>query len=155
MVKHFILQRFNTFGLMIYNEGWWFEHSVSKFQILLSEEGVKNVSSSWLSPLRGWSSLIMTFTGTFVYMALHFFFLRLNPFCVRIDNERWRFQHSVSQLQGFFSAQGCKKLSWPWLSPLRGSCSLTMIFTGNLVYIAHNFILLQLNSFGLTVDQEG
>ena len=73
---------------MVYNEGWWFEHSASKFQILLSEEGVKNVSSSWLSPLRGWSSLIMTFTSTFVYMALHFFFLRFNPFCVRIDNER-------------------------------------------------------------------
>ena len=44
---------------------------------------------------------------------------------------------------------------WPWLSPLRGWGSLTMTSTGKFVYMAHHFILLRLNLFGLMVDREG
>ena len=43
--------------------------------------------------------------------------------------------------------------SWLWLSPLRGWGSLTMVFTGKFVYIAHRFILLWFNCFGL--NREG
>ena len=43
----------------------------------------------WLSPLQGWGSLTMAFTGKFIYMAHHFIFLRLNPFDLRIDREGW------------------------------------------------------------------
>ena len=43
---------------------------------------------------------------------------------------------------------------WSWLSQLRGWGSLTMAFTGKFVYIAHHFILLQLNPFDLRVDRE-
>ena len=32
-------------------------------------------------------------------------------------------------------AEGAKNVSWPWLSPLRGSGSLTMAFTGKFVHI--------------------
>ena len=39
--------------------------------------------------------------------------------------------------------------------PLRGRGSLNMAFTGKFVYMAHHFILLQLNPFDLTVDREG
>ena len=38
---------------------------------------------------------------------------------------------------------------------LRGWGSLTMTSTGKFVYMAHNFILLRLNLFGLRVDREG
>ena len=31
-------------------------------------EGAKNVSWPWLSPLRGWGSPTMTYTGKFVYI---------------------------------------------------------------------------------------
>ena len=62
----------------------------------MSAEGAKNVSWHWLSPLRGWGSLTMTFTGKFVYMAHHFILLRLNPFGVRVDREGWWFEHSMS-----------------------------------------------------------
>ena len=32
-------------------------------------------------------------------------------------------------------AEGAKNVSWPWLSPLRGSGSLTMAFTNKFVHI--------------------
>ena len=41
----------------------------------MSAEGAKNVSWPWVSPLRGWGSLTMTFTGKFVYMPHHFILL--------------------------------------------------------------------------------
>ena len=43
----------------------------------------------WLSPLQGWGSLTMAFTGKFIYMAHLFIFRRLNPFDLRVDREGW------------------------------------------------------------------
>ena len=40
-------------------------------------------------------------------------------------------------------------------SPLRGWGNLIMTFTGKFVYMAHNFILLWLNLFGLRVVRDG
>ena len=37
---------------------------------------------------------------------------------------------------------------------IQGWGSLTMVFTGKFVYIAHHFILLSLNPFNLSVDWE-
>ena len=54
-----------------------------------------------------------------------------------------------------FIIEGAKNFSWPWLSPLRGWDSLTMAFNGKFVYMAHHFIMLRLNPFGLRVDREG
>ena len=53
-------------------EGQWFECSVSWLQVCLSVEGAKNVFWIWLSPFRGWSSLIMTFLGKFGYSSLFY-----------------------------------------------------------------------------------
>ena len=55
----------NTF---IYTEAYLYRG----LRNFLSKEVAKNVFWSWLSPLRGWGSLTMTFTGKFVYMAHHF-----------------------------------------------------------------------------------
>ena len=96
MSHHFILLRFNPFGLRVDSEGWWLEHSVSYFRVGLSTEGAKNVSRPWLYPVRGWGSLTMTSTGKFVYMANHFILLRLNPFSLRVDSEGWWFEQSMS-----------------------------------------------------------
>ena len=68
-------------------------------------------------------------------MAHHFILLRLDPFGLRVDREGWWFEHSVSQLQVCLSAEGAGNVSWPWLSPLRVWGSLTMAFTGKLVYM--------------------
>ena len=43
-------------------------------------DSAKNVFWPWLSPLRGWGSLTMAFTGKFVYMVHHFILLWLNAF---------------------------------------------------------------------------
>ena len=91
----------------------------------------------------------------YLYMAHHFILLRLNPFGLRVDREGWWFEQSMSQLRVCLSAEGAKNVSWPWLSPLRGWGSLTMTSTGKSVYMAHHFILLRLNPFGLRVDREG
>ena len=61
----------------------------------------------------------------------------------------------VCRLRVCLSAEGAKKVSWPWLSQLGGWGSLNMTSTGKFVYMAHHFILLQLNPFGLRVDREG
>ena len=100
-----------------------------------SAERAKSVSWIWLSPLRGWGSLIITSTGKFVYKAHHFILLRLNPFGLSVDSEEWCFEHSMSYLWVCSSAEGAKNVSWPWLFPLRGWGSLTMAFTGKFVYI--------------------
>ena len=47
-----------------YHHNGFSDHIVAVF---LSAEGAKNVSWSWLSPLCGWGSVTMTFTGKFVY----------------------------------------------------------------------------------------
>ena len=41
------------------------------------------------------------------------------------------------------------------ITPLREWGSLTMSFTGKFVYMAHHFILLRLNPFGLRADRDG
>ena len=73
MAHHFILLRFNPFGLRVDREGWWFERSMSWLRVCLSAEGAKNVSWPWLSPLRGWGSLTMTFTSKFVYIYIYIY----------------------------------------------------------------------------------
>ena len=35
----------------------------------------------------------------------------------------------------YYIFKGAKNVSWPWLSLLRGWCSVTMTFTGKFVYI--------------------
>ena len=77
----------------------------------------------------------MAFTGKFVYMAHHFILLRINHFDLRVDRERWWFEHSPSQLRVCLSAGDAKNVSWSCLSPLRGQDSLTMAFTGKFVCI--------------------
>ena len=68
-------------------------------------------------------------------------------------------QYSIYIYAGYMrvslSAEGAKNISWPWLSLLRGWGSLTMTSTGKFVYMAHHFIFLRLNSFGLRVDRKG
>ena len=73
MAHHFILLRLNPFGLRVYREGWWFEHSMSWLQVCLSAEGAKNISWPWLYPLRGWGSLTIAFTGKFVYIYIYIY----------------------------------------------------------------------------------
>ena len=50
--------------------------------VCLSVEGAKNVSWPWLSPLRGWGSLTMAFTGKFVYIYIY---IHLVDFCNKIQ----------------------------------------------------------------------
>ena len=128
---------------------------MSQLRVCSSAESAKNVSWPWVSLLRGWSSLTMTTTGKFVYMAHHFMLLRLNPFGLRVDRKGWWIEHSVSQLRVCSSAGDAKNVSQPWLSLLQGWGSLTMTSTGKFVYMAHHFILLRLNPFSLRVDREG
>ena len=61
----------------------------------------------------------------------------------------------VSELWVCLSAEGAKNVSWPWLSPPRGWGSLTMAFIDKFIYMAHHFILQQLNPFDLRIDREG
>ena len=61
---HFAMAQ--SFFLKFDKDGWWFEHFVSQLRVCLSAEGAKNVSWPWLSPLQGWGSLTMVFTGKFV-----------------------------------------------------------------------------------------
>ena len=70
-------------------------------------------------------------------------------------HEKTHFNTDIYKLQICFSAEGDRNVSWPWLSRLRGWGSLTMALTGIFVYIAHHFILLQLNPFDLRIDWEG
>ena len=155
MANHFILLRLNPFGLSVDSEGWWFEHSMSQLRVCFSEEGARNVSWPWLSPLRGWRSLIITSTGKFLYMAHYFILLRLNPFGVRFVSEGWWFEHSMSYLRICLSLEGAKNVSWPWLFSIRGWGSLAMTSTVKFAYKAHHFLLLPLNPFGLRVVREG
>ena len=68
-------------------------------------------------------------------MSHHFILLLLNPFDLRVDRKGWRFEHSVSYLRGFLSAECAKNVSCPSLLPLRGWGSLTIEFTGEFAYI--------------------
>ena len=73
----------------------------------MSTEDAKNVSRPWLSPLRGWGSLTLVLTAKIVYMAHHFILLRLNPFDLGVDRERWWFEHSSVTVAGFFLDREC------------------------------------------------
>ena len=55
----------------------------------------------------------------------------------------------------FLSANGAKNVSWLWITPLQGWGSPTMSLTGLFVYMAHHFILLQLNPFDLSLGLIG
>ena len=121
----------------------------------MSAEGAKNVSLPWLSLLWGWGSLTMTSTDKFLCMVHHFIFLRLSLSGLRLDSDGWWLEHSMSELRVYLSAEGAKNVSWHWLSPLRGWGSLTVTPTDIFIYMAHHFILLRLNPFGLRVDREG
>ena len=101
----------------------------------------------------GMGSLILTSTGQFVCTAHHFIFLRLNLF--RLDSDGWWLECSMAYLRVCLSEEGAKNVSWPWLSPLPGWGSLAMASTGIFVYMAHHFILLRLNPFGIRDDREG
>ena len=155
MAHHFILLRLNRFALRVDREGWWFEHSMSQLQVRLSADCAKTVSWHWLAPLRGWGSLTMTPTGIFAYMAHHFMLLWLKSFGVMVDREGWQFEHSMSWLRVCLSADGAKNLSRFWLFPLRRWGSLTMTSTYKVACMAHHFILLRLNPFGIRVDRDG
>ena len=154
MAHHFILLRLNPFGLRVDREGWWFQHSMSWSRACLSEEGAKNVSCPSLSLMRRWGSLNLTFTGKFLYMAHSFILLRLNPFGFSVDRVMVARAHLV-WLQVCLSVEADKNVSWHWLFQLRRQSSLTMTFTGKFVYMAHHFILLRLNPFGLRADRKG
>ena len=78
--------------------------------------------------------------------------LRLNSFSLNIERERSWFEHPMSLLQILLHPHDVKIVSWPWLSYLREWGSLNMRFTGKFVYMAHDFILLWLNGFGLSVE---
>ena len=69
------------------------------------------ISWPWLSLLRGWGSLTVAFTSKFVYIVHHFILLQLNPFDLRIDRERWWFEHSMSWLRVCLSAEGANNVS--------------------------------------------
>ena len=64
---HFNLLQLYRCDLRVDREGWWFENSVSQSRVCLSAEGTKNVSWHWLSPLGGWDSLTMAFTGKSIW----------------------------------------------------------------------------------------
>ena len=68
---HFILLWLNLFELRVEREGWWTEHSVSQMWVCLSPKRAKNVSWPWITPLQGWGSLSLAFTGKFVQIAHH------------------------------------------------------------------------------------
>ena len=135
-------------------KGWWFENCMSQLRVCFSEEGAKNLSCPWLSPLRVLGSLTVTFTGKLVYMLHYFILLLLNALGLRVDREGWWYDLPMSQLWVSLSAQGAKNISWHWLSELQELGSLTLTLTGKCVYMDHHFILLQLNPFGIRVDKE-
>ena len=155
MTHHFILLCLNLFGLRFDREGWWLEHSMSLLWVDSSAEGAKNVSWRLLSPLWLWGSLTRTFTDKFVCMDHHFILLRLNPFGLRVDNDGYWFEHSMSWFRVCLSAEDAETVSWPWLPPLAGWGSLTIRFIGKFIDMTYGFILLWLNPFGLRDDREG
>ena len=73
MAHHFILLPLNSFDLRLIGRECVLRtlcHSCG-LRVYLSPEGAKNVSWSWLSPLRVWGILIMVFTSKFIYIYTH------------------------------------------------------------------------------------
>ena len=68
-----------------------------------------------------------------VYIIITYF-MSISTLCLWVDRERWWFEHSVSQLRVCLSAEGAKKVSWLWLSPLRGWGSLKFVYTYMYIY---------------------
>ena len=97
----------------------------------------KNVSWPWLSPLRGWGSLAMAFSGEFLYIWLTISSCYGSiPLTLRlIGRDGGLSTPQLSQLWVCLSAKGAKNIFWHWLSPLRVWGILTMAFTGKFVYI--------------------
>ena len=48
-----------------------------------------------------------------MYIVHHFILLRLNPFDLSVDREGWWFEHSVSKLRVWLSAEGAKTFPGP------------------------------------------
>ena len=105
MTHHFILLRLNSFDIRVDREGWQFEHSVSQLRVCFSAEDAKNVLWQWLAMVRRWGSL--AFVGNFVYMVRPFILLRFNPFDLKVDWERWWFEHSGVSVVGLLITRGC------------------------------------------------
>ena len=105
MTHHFILLRLNSFDIRVDREGWQFEHSVPQLQVCFSAEDAKNVLWQWLATVRRWSSL--AFVGNFVYMVRPFILLRFNPFDLKVDWERWWFEHSGVSVVGLLITRRC------------------------------------------------
>ena len=58
-------------------------------RVCLSAEGAKNVSWPLLSPLRGWGSLTMAFTGKLVYIYMYvyiYIYIYMNFMCFVYGN---------------------------------------------------------------------
>ena len=130
-------------------------HSVSWLQVRLSADCTKNISWSRLSPLQRWGHLTMAFTDKFLYIAHHFIFVPQNAFGLGVNREWWWFEHPVSCLRVWLSAEASENVSWPTLSPLRGWGNFIMAFTGKFVYVAHHLILLRFIPFGIGVARSG
>ena len=79
----------------------------------------RNGTWPWLSPLRGWGSLNITFSGKFAYMVHHFILLQLNPIGLRVDRD--------GNLSTLCQSCGFACQERVWLSPLRRWGSLTYI----------------------------
>ena len=105
-------------GLRVDMEGWWFENSISQLLVCFSEEGAKNISWQWLSPLRVLGILTMTFTAKLLYMPHYFILVLLNALGLRVDMEGWWYDLPMSQLRISLSAQGAKNICWHWLEKL-------------------------------------
>ena len=135
MAHNFILLWLNPFNLDIDTGAWWFEHSVSSFWYSLPAEDAENVSQPWLSPVQDWGSLTVTVTDKFRYMAHHFILLWFNPLGLTVGREEWWFKHCVSQFCDSLSAKVAENVSWPWLSAVQGSGSLTVTINDKFGYM--------------------
>ena len=69
-----------------------------------------------------------------IYVAHHFILLQLNRLGLTADREGWWFELYVTAAI-CLSAERAKNVSWPSLSALWRWGSLTMAFTGKLVYM--------------------
>ena len=73
----------------------------------MSTEGAKNVSWPRLSPLQGWCSLTMAFTGKFVYMVHYLILLWFNLFDLSVEREGWWFEHFCVIVANLLVSRGC------------------------------------------------
>ena len=104
-----------------------------------------------------WGSLTVVFTGKFVYTTRHLTLPKFHPFGLRqgscFDMQGSWFEQSASYLGLCLSAECATNAAWPWLTALQWWGSLTLAFNGKFVSIAHQFILLRLNPYGVKLDR--